>query len=389
MHFAFTDEQEALRRSARQFLTEYSSSARVRKAMASPLGYDPEVWQRISQDLGWPALIIPEEYGGAGGTYVDLAAIMEETGRALLCSPFFSTVCLATNAILIGGSEEQKRSYLPRIAAGELIATVALAEAPTDSSGELFQPLGTRTHVRRAGDQWILNGTKSFVIDGHAAELLLVLAHQGEEKAPEAAELTLLAVPSDAPGVERQPLTTMDATRRQATLTFRDVHLPLTAAIGTPGKARSTAWAVVDRAIAALAAEQVGGAERCLEMATDYAKTRVQFNRPIGSFQAIKHKCADMLLLVESARSAAYYAAWSASQPDEDNALAAAEAKVYCSDAYFQCASENVQIHGGVGFTWEYDAHLYFKRAQSSRQLLGSPDVHRQRMASRTPRGRP
>jgi alkylation response protein AidB-like acyl-CoA dehydrogenase len=349
MHFAFTEEQEALRRAARQFLAEYASSKRVRQAMASTLGYDPEVWQLISRDLGWPALIIPEEYGGAGGTSIELAAIMEEAGRALLCAPLFSTVCLATNAILLNGSEAQKRSWLPKIAAGEVIATVAWLDSVK------------ATPTARG---FTLNGVKEFVTDGATADLLIVQADlQGDD--------SLFLVRGDAAGLERKPYSTLDQTRRQASLRFRDVT------VSAEDRLSGSLVATLHRAAIALAAEQVGGAERCLEMAVDYAKTRQQFGRPIGSFQAIKHKCAEMAMRVESARSAAYYAAWAATEEPADLHLAQAIAKVYCSETYFHCASENIQIHGGIGFTWEHDAHLYFKRAKSSEILLLPPSEHR------------
>jgi alkylation response protein AidB-like acyl-CoA dehydrogenase len=350
MHFAFTAEQEAFRRSARQFLAEHSSSAQLRKAMASPDGFDREVWRHIAQELGWTALIVPDEYGGAGGTAVDLAAIMEEAGRALLCAPLFSTVCLATNTLLLNGSDELKREYLPRIAAGELIATVAWQN---------------RAAARRAPGGFLLRGQKSFVTDGAVADLVIVQADV------EGAGRAFFLVPGDAMGLERTSLSTMDRTRRQAELRFQNVFVP------EVNHFEGSLSRVLSHAGVALACEQVGGAERCLDMAVEYAKTRIQFNRPIGSFQAIKHKCAEMALRVESARSAAYYAAWAASEDPTELESASSMARVYCSEAYFHCASENIQIHGGIGFTWEHDAHLYFKRAKSSEILLGELNRHR------------
>jgi alkylation response protein AidB-like acyl-CoA dehydrogenase len=324
--------------------------------MASPEGFDRDVWRMVAQDLGWSALIIPEEYGGAGGTYVELSAIMEEAGRALLCAPLFSTVCLATNALLIGGSEEQKRRWLPRIASGELTATLAWFDRAT---------------ATQTASGYLLNGVKEFVTDGASADLIIVEADLAGD------DVSLFLVRSDAPGLKREPYVTMDQTRRQAAVTFKDVVVP------ESDRMDANVRRPLERAAVALAAEQVGGAERCLEMAVDYAKARVQFNRPIGSFQAIKHRCAEMALRVESARSAAYYAAWVAAEEPDELEAAAAMAKAYCSETYFQCASENIQVHGGIGFTWEHDAHLYFKRAKSSEVLLNTPSQHRERIASR------
>jgi alkylation response protein AidB-like acyl-CoA dehydrogenase len=325
MQFDFTDEQKALKRTARQFLSVHSTSEKVREAMVSPLGYDPEVWRLICTEMGWPALIIPEEYGGAGGTYVDLAAVMEECGYFLLCAPLLSTV-MATNALLIAGSEEQKREYLPKIAAGELTATTAF--------GAEFKP------------NEIVG-----VIDGASADVLF-LRGAGIVRPPKS---------------DRVALTTVDQTRHRATIMIAD--------------AMNGPIAAENFAIALLAAEQVGGAQRCLDMSVDYAKTRNQFGRAIGSFQAIKHKCAEMMMQVESARSAAYAAVAAISGYADRAAEMVPVAKVYCSDTFFNCASEAIQIHGGIGFTWEGDVHLYFKRARSSAAFIGSADDSRQHLA--------
>ncbi len=376
MHFAFTEEQEALRTAAREFLADHSSPARVRAAMESERGYDADVWRRIGAELGWTSIIVPEEYGGAGLTYVELVGLLEEMGAALLCAPFFSTVCLAANALLFGASEQQKREYLPGIAAGETIATLALTEADGRWDGS---NIGTR--ARRDAGSVVLNGTKTFVIDGHTADLLIVAARDSGSSGRD--DIGLFAVPADSPGIQRRLLPTMDQTRKQAEIVFADVRVPASARIGAPGEGGRILAQTLDRAAVALAAEQVGGAERCLNLSVEYAKQRIQFARPIGSFQAIKHKCADMLLRVESARSASYYAGWAAAQNDPEFPALASLAKAYCSDAYFHCAAESIQIHGGVGFTWEYDVHLYFKRAKSSEVLLGDPAYHRELVARR------
>lgn len=381
MHFAFNEEQEELRRAARSFLADHSSPEKVRAAMASEDGFDREVWRRIGQELGWPAILVPEEYGGLGLTTVELIALLEEMGATLLCSPFFSTVCLAGNILLLGGSEAQKQEYLAGIASGETIATLAFTEANGRNDASAIGAV-----VRREGSNFVLNGTKTFVPDGHAADLLLVAARsvgsQGEQG------VSLFMVPADTPGIERRSLPTMDQTRRQAEVQLNDVSLPAASLVGDEGNGWPILRRTLQLAAIALSAEQVGGAQRCLDMTVAYAKERIQFGRPIGSFQAIKHKCADMMLQVESARSAAYYAGWAASVDHPDVPVLASLAKAYCSDAYFRCAAESVQIHGGVGFTWEYDVHLYFKRAKSSEIFLGSPAYHRELVAQQVLRGR-
>jgi alkylation response protein AidB-like acyl-CoA dehydrogenase len=376
MDFTFTDEQETLRRTARRFLEVWSSPEQVRAAMREERGYDPETWQRLGGELGLTALTIPEAYGGAGLGAVELVAVMEEMGRALLCAPFFSTICLAANALILAGSDAQREALLPGIAAGTTIAALAL----TEESGRLDGGGVEATAVRDGGD-YLLSGMKRFVIDGFAADLLLVAARApgscGEEG------ISLFAVPASTGGVVRRALPTMDATRKQAEIRLDRARVPASALVGGEGLAWSTIQRTLDLALIALSAEQVGGMQRCLDMAVDYAKTRVQFGRPIGSFQAIKHRCAEMLTRVESARSASYYAGWAAATDDPELPVLAALAKAYCSDAYFFCASENIQIHGGIGFTWEHDAHLYFKRARSSESLLGDATWHREIVARR------
>lgn len=376
MNFAFNEEQEALRASARSFLDDHSSPAQVRKVMETETGYDAEMWRRIGTELGWTSIIIPETYGGAGLTYVELVALMEETGRALLCAPFFSTICLAANALLIGGTEEQKQQYLPRIAAGEMTATLAY----TEPNGR-WDASGVAAIAKRDGGDFVLNGAKSFVLDGHSADLLIIAARREASREPDG--ISLFVVPARTPGVARRLLPTMDQTRKQAEITFSDLRVSAGALMGEEGAGWSVLQRTLDRAAIALSAEQVGGAQRCLDLSVEYAKQRVQFGRPIGSFQAIKHKCADMLLRVESARSASYYAGWAAAESDPELPVLASLAKAYCSDAYFHCAAESIQIHGGVGFTWEYDVHLYFKRAKSSEVLLGDPAYHRELVAQR------
>jgi alkylation response protein AidB-like acyl-CoA dehydrogenase len=336
--------------------------------METTEGYDPAVWAQMGSQLGLQGLAIPEEYGGSGFTYVELIVVLEEMGRSLLCAPYFSTVALAANAILTSGDDAAKKELLPGIASGDAIATLAF----TEDNGR-WDEGGITTTATRAGDGWTLDGHKMFVLDGHVANLLVVAA-----RTP--AGLSLFAVDENAPGLTRTPLATMDQTRKQARLELSGTPARL---IGADGGASAGLSKTLDLAAVALAAEQVGGAQQCLDMSVEYAKQRVQFGRPIGSFQAIKHKCADMLLEVESAKSAAYYAGWAAAEASDELPVVASLAKAYCSDAYFHAAAENIQIHGGIGFTWEHDAHLYFKRAKSSELLLGDPTYHRELLAQR------
>ncbi len=368
MNFAFSEEQEELRSSVRRFLEDKSPMTEVRRLMETSEGYDPAVWKQMGEQLGLQAIAIPEEYGGVGFGYVELTVIFEEMGGALLCAPYFATVALAANALLSSGDETAKKDLLPGIASGETIATLAL----TEDTGRWDLDGITLAATGKGGD-WKLDGHKMFVIDGHTADLILVAGRTGKG-------VSLFAVESSAAGLTRTPLATMDQTRKQARIEFSGTPARLVGQEGGAGPALSR---TLDLAAVALAAEQVGGAQRCLDMAVDYAKTRIQFGRPIGSFQAIKHKCADMLLEVESAKSAAYYAGWAAAEDSEELPVVASLAKSYCSEAYFHAAAENIQIHGGIGFTWEHDAHLYFKRAKSSELLLGDPSYHRELLAQR------
>jgi alkylation response protein AidB-like acyl-CoA dehydrogenase len=376
MKFAFNEEQDELRRQARTFLDKHSSSERVRAAMQLDRGYEEDVWRRIGGELGWTAITIPEKHGGLGLGYVELVALFEETGRALLCSPLFSTVALGTNALLAAGDSERAAELLPSIAAGETTATLAYIEESGD-----WGPGPVRATARLDHDQYVLDGVKTFVPDGHSADWLVVAARAPGSGGEEG--LGLFALPGNTPGVTRRLLPTMDQTRKLAEVVLDGVRLPASARLGGDGSAWPAISRTLDLAAIALASEQVGGAQRCLDMTVEYAKDRKQFGRPIGSFQAIKHKCADMLLKVESARSAAYYAGWAATVGEPDVPAVASLAKAYCSDAYFHCASEAIQIHGGVGFTWEYDVHLHFKRARSTESFLGSPSHHRELVAQR------
>ena len=371
MNFAFSEEQEELRRTVRQFLEAKSSSPDVRRLMETAEGYDEAVWRQMGQELGLQGLHIPEEYGGQGFSFVELCIVLEEMGRVLLCAPYYSTVVLAANAILNAGTDAQKQAHLPSIASGESIATLAF----TEPNGK-WDASGITMEAKPSGDGYALNGTKMFVIDGHTADQIVVVARLAGTTGEDG--ISFFTVAGDAAGLTRTALSTMDMTRKQAKLEFSNVKAD---ALGEPGKGWAALSKTLDQAAVGLANEMVGGAQLVLDMSVEYAKVRVQFGRPIGSFQAIKHKCADMLLEVESSKSAAYYSAWAAAEDNDELPVVASLAKAYCSDAYFHCAAENIQIHGGIGFTWEHDAHLYFKRAKSSELLFGDPVFWRRRLA--------
>jgi alkylation response protein AidB-like acyl-CoA dehydrogenase len=369
MDITFSEEQDELRTVVRSFLAKYSDEAAVRRLAADPRGHDAVVWRRMAGELGLQGLAVPEEYGGSGFGYVELGVVFEETGRALLCEPYFATVALAAEALLRCADDRARADLLPGIASGATIATLAL----TEDSGRWDEP-GIRLTADDTADGWRLTGAKTYVPDGLLADLLLVAA-----RTP--AGVSLFAVGADAAGLTRTFLPTLDQTRKQARLEFADTPARL---IGAEG----TAWPVLERTLATasvlLATEQVGGAAAALDAAVDYARIRVQYGRPIGSFQGIKHKCADMLVEIESARSAAYAGLWALDAGDDtETALAAALAQAFCSEAFTKVAGDSIQVHGGIGFTWEHPAHLYFKRAKSSEVLLGTPSYHRGLLAAR------
>ena len=373
MNFAFSEEQDQLRDAVRKFLEAKSPQTEVRRLMETTEGYDTAVWSQMANELGLQSLHIPEEYGGQGFSWVELGIVLEEQGRALLCAPYFSTVVLAANAILNAGTEDQKAALLPGIASGETIATLAF----TEPSGK-WDAAGITLEATASGDGATLTGTKMFVLDGHVANLIVVVARTAGSTGEDG--ISFYTVDGDAAGLTRTALATMDQTRKQAKLEFDGVQATL---LGTAGAGWAALSKTLDQASVGLCNEMVGGAQYVLDESVQYAKDRVQFGRPIGSFQAIKHKCADMLLETESAKSAAYYAAWAAAEDNDELPVVASLAKAYCSDAYFHSAAENIQIHGGIGFTWEHDAHLYFKRAKSSEILFGDATYHRELLAQR------
>jgi alkylation response protein AidB-like acyl-CoA dehydrogenase len=381
MDFAFTEEQQMISDTAAAFLAEVSDSTAVRQAMATEQGYEEQVWQRICNEMVWPAIHIPEQYGGMGLGYVELVAVLEQMGRFLLCSPFFSSVCLAANALLLTGSDAQKSKYLPQIAAGTITGTLAYTGA-----GRRWDATAVQATVDRDGEDYVVNGNYRYVTDGHTADLLIVAARKPGTSGVDG--ISLLLLPADCEGIQRQWLPTLDQTRKQAQLTLTNVRVDPGSLMGEEGAAWPQLQKVLQLAAIGIAAEQTGGAQQILDMTVEYTKERRQFNRAIASFQAVKHKAADMMLKAEVARSAVYYAACIADEALQQGPLAqelgeaASVAKAWCSDAYFQNAGDGLQLHGGVGFTWEYDVHLYLKRAKSTEQYLGNAAWHREQVAS-------
>ena len=365
MDFAFTHEHEELRQTVRRFMENESPEATVRKLMETEDGYDRKTWERMASELSLLGLVVPEQYGGAGLGAVELAIAMEEMGRVLFCGPYLSGPVLAVAALLRASDDASRKVILPGIASGKSIVTLAVTEA------EGRWDLGSiAMRATRDGAAWKLSGVKDYVLDGHLADAIIVAAKADDG-------LALFHVEGKASGLERSALPTLDLTRKLGRLTFSNAP----ARRISTGDATSPLNQVLALGVTMLAAEQVGGAQRCLELSTEYAKTRLQFGRPIGSFQAIKHKCADMLVETEFARSAAYHAAFAIAD-GEDVFEGAHLAKSYCSEAYFHAAAENIQIHGGMGFTWEHPAHLYFKRARASSILFGDPSEHRLALAN-------
>jgi alkylation response protein AidB-like acyl-CoA dehydrogenase len=371
MNLEISAEQHELRESVRRFLTERAPLTRVRELMETADGTDPDVWRQASAQLGLPGIAVPEEHGGAGFSFAEQAIVLEELGAALFTGPYLASAVLAATALLASDDTEAKKDLLPGIAAGETVATLAFTE-----DGGSWEPASIRLAAAKTTENgWRLDGHKSFVLDGHAADLILVVAATGTD-----GTLSLFAVAGPANGLTRRPLPTLDQTRKLARLAFD--HTPARL-VGEPGAARAVLDHTLDVAAVALAAEQLGGAQRALDMAVAYAKVRQQFGRPIGSFQAIKHRCADLLLEVESLRSAVGYAAAAVAAGSAEVPVLAPLLKAYASEVFSHVAGENIQIHGGIGFTWEHDAHLYLKRAKASELFLGDASYHRERLATR------
>ncbi|MGH6955179.1 MAG: acyl-CoA dehydrogenase family protein [Caulobacteraceae bacterium] len=370
MQFAFTPEQIEFRQVLRRFFDETSPPKVVRRLMESETGWDVGQWRDMNDKLGLCGVHVPEEYGGQGFGFVELGIVLEEMGRALVCAPYFASTVLATTAILNGASDAQKLALLPPLVAGERVATLAF----TEPSGR-WDAAGTEAVAAETNGRWRIDGVKSFVLDGAVADLIVVLARAPGSSGEEG--LSLFAVKGGATGLTRKPLKSLDPTRRIARLEFVGVDAEL---LGAPGAAAAPFEKTLAQAATCLANEMVGGAERLRESALDYARLRMQFGRPIASFQSMKHKQADMLLEVELAKSAAYMAAQAAAEDDEEAPALASLAKAAASEAYLQMAIHAIQIHGGIGFTWENDTHLWFKRAKSSEVFLGDPAWRREQM---------
>lgn len=370
MRFSFTPEQDEFRATLRRALEARSPTKEVRRLMATEAGFERDGWKRLNQELGLTAIHVPEAYGGQGFGFSELGIVLEEMGRGLLCAPYFSTAALATAAILNAGTEEQKRALLPSIASGEMTATLAFAE-----EGGSNEPSAVAMTAAPSGGAFRLDGTKSFVLDGHTADLIVVLARRAGSKGEDG--LSLFTVAGTAPGLTRRALKTMDETRKLAHLAFRSVEAKL---LGEEGAAAAPFARTMQQALICLANEMVGGADRLREDALAYVKMRMQFGRSIASFQTTKNKAADMLIDVELAKSAAYYAAAAIDEGDEDLPALASLAKASAAEASLQTAIHAVQMHGGIGFTWDNDTHLWFKRAKSSEILFGDANEHREKM---------
>lgn len=367
MDFDLSKAQKLLQKSARDFFARACPPERVRELMAGETGYDEALWREMA-DQGWLGMVIPEEYGGLGLTAVDLIAVSEEMGRACLPGPFLSTLWAAA-LIDRAGSEGQRQQYLEAIAAGDLKATVALLEEDLD-----WSPDAVQLKAELDGRDYRLNGAKLFVTDAGVADLIVCVARHGED-------LLLLPVASGTEGLSVTPTPAMDATRKFSTVTFDNVAVPIANALALTTETRRALVAATEVATVALCAEMLGGMEWTLAATVEYARTRQQFGKPIGIHQAVQHQCADMFLMTESARSAIYYAAWAVSAGDPLAPFAVSIAKGYCSDAAREVGNRGVQVHGGIGFTWEHNLQLYYKRAKSSEVLFGDATHHREAVA--------
>jgi len=352
MDFALSDDQRAIQEAARDFLTDAANPDVIRAAVESTTGFDEALWQNLAVEMGFAGLMVPEEFGGLGLGAVEMALVLEETGRVLAPVPFFETAVLAVQAIMAAGSDAQKAALLPRIVEGTRASFAGTGRRPLLADGRL-------------------TGTADFVTFAHVAELIVVATSEG----------SLVVLEAGTPGFTVEALPSLDRTRRFAAVTFDCVVTP-DMVLGTPGSAGAAIDRVLTIGAGLLAAEQSGGMQFSLDATVDYAKQRVQFGRLIGSFQAYKQMLADMMLLVEASRSAAYYAAAAIDEDGEELAEACHVARGYVSDAYRSVTGDAIQLHGGIGFTWEHHAHLYFKRARATSSWLGTPDAHREALAA-------
>lgn len=368
MNFGFSEEQELLRQEVRKLLDAQAPMETVRAIAETPEGFSRDLWKQMGE-LGWLGLTIPESYGGAGLGMVDLVVVLEETGRSLLPSPLIANT-LAAAAIRDFGSEAQRARWLPRLADGSAIGTIAVQEA-----GDRLDPAGVRLAGRRDGDGWRLTGEKIEVLDGGVADLFVVAFRTGAGDD----EIALAVVERGAPGLEQRTTPSIDRTRRVARVRFEDVAVAADALLPAPG---APAFArLLDRAAAVVTAETIGAAEAALRLTVDYARERVQFGSPIGRFQGVKHPLAEMHVDVESFKSLLYYAAWCLDQDDPETPRFVSMAKAYAGEAFARIGIDGVQLHGGVGYTWEYDIQMYLKRSKWARAAFGDPDHHYDRVA--------
>jgi alkylation response protein AidB-like acyl-CoA dehydrogenase len=375
MDFGFSEEQEMLRESARKFLEAECPTAFVRKMMEHETAHSAELWKKLA-GLGWLGLLIPQRFGGMGGSLLDASVIVEEMGKALLPGPFFATVLLGAAAVGVGGSAAQKKELLPRIAEGSAVLTLAFVENRGSHDAAKIE-----LAAKRKGRDYVLRGEKLFVFDAAVADWIVVAARTASAKKGPRHGVTLFLVERGAPGLSIAPLSTVDKTRRQANLTFDRVNVPTEQVLGRLDQG----WPILSRALqvgtAALCVETVGVAQRALELSVEYARERMQFGKPIGSFQAVKHKCVDMMVAVENARSLSYYATWAVDERNRECATAVAMAKAYASDMGKNVTGDAIQVHGGIGFTWEHDIHLYYRRALANEATFGSAPLHREAVA--------
>jgi alkylation response protein AidB-like acyl-CoA dehydrogenase len=374
MEIKLNEDQVEMRRQARRFFDKECSMDYVREMFEDPRGFTDDIWRKMVE-MGWTAMLLPEAYGGLEMEIMDLCVVIEEMGRSVIPGPFFSAVLLAGEAIKSAGNDTQKQEYLSGIASGELRGTLALNE-PDGGADPDYVQMGANLVE---GD-FILNGTKIFVLDAHAADFLVVAARTSPGDDPSNG-ISLFLTDPKSPGITITPFITMDGTRKQCAVEFKDVRIPQERLLGERNQGWGYLSKILSRAQVALAAENVGGAEKCLEMAGQYAKERVQFGQQIGAFQAIKHPCAQMFVEVESSRSLLYWAAWNQDYGNvKDAQLSALAAKVYCSENYKNTACRAIQILGGIGFTWEHDLHLYLKRAKANEVIFGDPLYGREEM---------
>jgi len=375
MDLSFNEDQIEIARQARRFLEQECPMDKVRDLFEDEYGCTDELWSKMTE-MGWMMLRVPESYDGMGLDLLDLCVVLIEMGRAALPGPFYSTVLLAAETLIEAGNDDQKKAFLSRIASGEIRGTLALQESDAGAVPGYIQ-----MEARSDGDGYVLNGVKTFVPDAHGADFIICAARTLPGNDP-AEGITLFLLDRKTPGVSVHLLPTMDQGRKLCEVHFDDVRAPAEAVMGEPHRGWTPLRKVLQRAQVGLCAENVGGAQRAMEIAVEYSKIRQQFDQPIGSYQAIKHRCAQMLLEVEGSRSVVYWAAWAQDHGDPEEAqLAASIAKSYCSETFKNVSTGAIQVLGGTGFTWEHDLHIYLKRAKSNETALGDPTYHREEVA--------